>query len=130
MKMRNSFGVVLMALMAMGLYSCSDDLDNNIDNGLRTGKASKIELTKDAKPVSELQFSMGRGTAVIGIEADGRARMQFLPVLHQHTILHDDVVAATDELMNLHIARLIVEREPETDVEQVASGDRGGMVGK
>ncbi len=71
MKMRNSFGVVLMALMAMGLYSCSDDLDNNIDNGLRTGKASKIELTKDAKPVSELQFSMGRGTAVIGIEADG-----------------------------------------------------------
>ena len=66
----------------------------------------------------------------IGIKADGRAWVQFLPVLHQHAILHDDVVAAADELMNLHIARLVVEREPKTDVEHIARSDRGGMVGK
>ena len=55
--------------------------------------------------------------------------MQFLPVLYQHTILHDDVVATADELMNLHIAWLVVERETETDVEHVTSRYRCGMVG-
>ncbi|MBO4822756.1 MAG: cellulase family glycosylhydrolase [Prevotella sp.] len=71
MKMRKIFAVMLLAATAMGVNSCSDDDDNTVDNGMRTGNATKIELTKDAVPVSALQFSIGRGSAIIGIESDG-----------------------------------------------------------
>lgn len=71
MKIRKIFGIMLLAATAIGFCSCSDDDDNTVDNGLRTGNATKIELTKDAVPVSELQFSIGRGSAIIGIESDG-----------------------------------------------------------
>lgn len=71
MKMRKIFAVMLLAATAMGFGSCSDDDDNTVDNGMRTGNATKIELTKDAEPVSALQFSIGRGSVIIGIESDG-----------------------------------------------------------
>ncbi len=71
MKMRKIFAIMLLAATAMGLGSCSDDDDNTVDNGMRTGNATKIELTKDAEPVSALQFSIGKGSVIIGIESDG-----------------------------------------------------------
>ena len=71
MKMRKIFAIMLLAATAMGFGSCSDDDDNTVDNGMRTGNATKIELTKDAEPVSALQFSIGKGSVIIGIESDG-----------------------------------------------------------
>ena len=56
----------------------------------------------------------------VGIKADGGAGMALGPVLHELAILHDDVVAATDELTDVHILRAIVELEAETDVQHIA----------
>ena len=64
MKMRKIFAIMLLAATALGFGSCSDDDDNTVDNGMRTGNATKIELTKDAEPVSALQFSIGKGSVI------------------------------------------------------------------
>ena len=41
--------------------------------------------------------------------------MQLIPVVHEFAILHDDVAAAANELMDFHIARHIVELKFEID---------------
>ena len=46
--------------------------------------------------------------------------MALCPVLHELTVLHDDVVAAANQLVNVHILRAIVEREAETDIQHIA----------
>ena len=70
MRIKNIFGMMLLAAVT-GLFSCSDDLGSNVDNGLRTGDATKLEILRDSVAVSDLSFSIGRGAAILGISADG-----------------------------------------------------------
>jgi endoglucanase len=71
MRIKHIFGAMLLAVTALSLNSCSDIDDKTVDTGLRTGDATKIELWKDSVAISELSFSMGRGSTIIGISADG-----------------------------------------------------------
>ena len=52
----------------------------------------------------------------VGIKADGSAGMSLGPVLHEHAILHDDVVTTSDELVDVHVLGAIIQLEAETDV--------------
>ena len=53
----------------------------------------------------------------VGIKADGCSGVALGPILLELTILHDDVVAAANELVDIHVVGAIVEREAETDVQ-------------
>lgn len=68
---RNQIIVVCTLLLAcFALGSCSD-VENNYDNGLRTGNASMMEILKDDAPVSDINFSVGKGNTMIAINTDG-----------------------------------------------------------
>ena len=71
MKTKSIFGTLLLVATMMGFVACSDVENPNVDTGLRTGTASKIEVYKDSLSVSELAFSIGKGSVVLGVEADG-----------------------------------------------------------
>ena len=71
MKINRIFGALLLALSMTGFQACSDVENPSVDTGLRTGDASKIEVYRDSEPVSDLTFSIGKGNAVLGIDADG-----------------------------------------------------------
>ncbi len=71
MRIKNILGMLLLATAVTGLYSCSDEDGKEVDNGLRTGNATKLEILRDSVPVSDLSFSIGRGAAILGINADG-----------------------------------------------------------
>ena len=71
MKVNRIFGALILALSMAGFQACSDVENPTVDTGLRTGDASKIEVYKDSVVVSDLTFSIGKGNAVLGIEADG-----------------------------------------------------------
>ena len=62
--------VCTLLLALLGLYSCSD-VENNYDNGLRTGNASMMEILRDDAPVSDINFSLGKGNTMIAINTDG-----------------------------------------------------------
>ena len=71
MKINRIFGALLLALSMTGFQACSDVENPTVDTGLRTGNASKIEVYRDSEPVSDLTFSIGKGNAMLGIDADG-----------------------------------------------------------
>ncbi len=71
MKTRNILSAFAVVVVALLFGSCSDDFTTKVDNGLRMGNATKLELLRDSIPVSELPFSIGRGNAVIAVDADG-----------------------------------------------------------
>ena len=71
MKTRYFLGWMLMLVAALSLQSCSDEDDSKVDNGLRMGNATKLDLYRDATAVSELSFSLGKNSVVIGVDADG-----------------------------------------------------------
>ena len=68
----NIFYTALSLLFAiMALQGCSDTDNITVDTGLRKGNATMMELLKDTEPVSSINFSMGKGSSVIGINTDG-----------------------------------------------------------
>ena len=58
-------------------------------------------------------------TCAVGIKAYGSAGVALGPVFHKHAILHDDVVTAADELVDIYVLGTIIEREAETDVQLI-----------
>ena len=60
-----------MLALAFTMQACSDDDTKTVDNGVRTGNATKLEIYKDSVVVNSLTFSIGKGSAIVGIDADG-----------------------------------------------------------
>ena len=71
MKIKNIFSVMFLSLAALAFQACSDVENPTIDTGLRTGNATSIQLYRDSVALTDLNFSLGKSTAIIGIEADG-----------------------------------------------------------
>ncbi len=72
MKIKQIFGAMLLLLTAaLSFQACSDVENPTVDTGLRTGNATKINLYRDTVALTDLNFSIGKNTAIVGIEADG-----------------------------------------------------------
>ena len=52
MKTKYILGTLLLAFTMTGFMACSDVENPEVDTGLRTGTASKIEVYKDSLPIT------------------------------------------------------------------------------
>ena len=71
MKTKYFLGWLSLLALAFTMQACSDDDTKTVDNGVRTGNATKLEIYKDSVVVNSLTFSIGKGSAIVGIDADG-----------------------------------------------------------
>ena len=63
MKINNVLSLLLLSLLGLFVQSCNDKDDNQT--------ASRMEITQNGKPVSTIQFSLSKGSAIIGVATDG-----------------------------------------------------------
>ena len=69
--MKKIFGALLLAIIAAGFQACSDVENKDVDTGLRTGAATMLEVRRDSVPISDLNFSLGKNSVILAINADG-----------------------------------------------------------
>ena len=70
---KNIFNVALLLLLALVAGACSDsDTTKTVDNGRRSGAATQLAVLDNAEnEISALNFTLGAGNYIIGINCDG-----------------------------------------------------------